>query len=134
MASNPLRSASILANTLIQDLASNPDLAEALKAEGGTIQSRATEAIRETDAETKRVVNQAGLKIDMDIYRLVVGALGASVILAMISILIISIVTLMRLDGGVAGAQIAIPDGLVALASASVGALAGLLTPLGRSV
>ena len=60
----------------------------------------------------------APLQSDVWIYRMVVGALGLAVLIAIIGAIILS----MNGDGN-------IPDVLTALGSAAVGALAGLLAP-----
>lgn len=132
MDTSSLRSAAVFAKNLIQDIQNDPNFVEALKADPKVVEVRAAEAISQSDAEENRVIEKASVKLDMDIYKIVVGALGGSVLLAMVSILIISVVTLLKTPAAGAVTQIAIPDGLVALASAAVGALAGLLTPLSR--
>lgn len=62
------------------------------------------------------------LKTDVWIYRMVVGALGLTVLIAVIGALYLSSISTKDW-------AYAIPDALVALGSAAVGALAGLLAP-----
>lgn len=133
MASTPLRSASVFVNSLIQDLAQNPGLAESIKEDSKQLQERAAAAIQVADTEAKRVVQRAALEVDMDIYKTVVLALGATVVIAMVGILAISICSIFMTEPDGNTLTIVIPDGVVALASAAVGALAGLLSPLARA-
>jgi uncharacterized membrane protein YbhN (UPF0104 family) len=76
------------------------------------------EEIRKDPAKAIAKITESPLKTDKWIYRIVVSALGLAVLLAVI--------------GGIylaAKPNTAIPDILVALGSAAVGALAGLLAP-----
>ncbi len=61
---------------------------------------------------------QSALQSDRLVYRLVVSFLGAAVVLTILGGFYVSIAT-----------AAAIPEGLIALGSAAVGALAGLLAP-----
>lgn len=62
------------------------------------------------------------LQSDVWIYRMVVGALGLTVLIAIISAVVLAAMSSKEW-------AYTIPDALVALGSASVGALAGLLAP-----
>ena len=76
------------------------------------------EEIRKDPAKAIAKITESPLKTDKWIYRIVVSALGLAVLLAV--------------SGGIylaAKPDTAIPDILVALGSAAVGALAGLLAP-----
>ena len=76
------------------------------------------EEIRKDPAKAIAKITESPLKTDKWIYRIVVSALGLTVLLAV--------------SGGIclaAKSDTAIPDILVALGSAAVGALAGLLAP-----
>ena len=76
------------------------------------------EEIRKDPAKAIAKITESPLKTDKWIYRIVVSALGLAVLLAV--------------SGGIylaAKPDTAIPDILVAIGSAAVGALAGLLAP-----
>ncbi len=76
------------------------------------------EEIRKDPAKAIAKITESPLKTDKWIYRIVVSALGLTVLLAV--------------SGGIylaAKPDTAIPDILVAIGSAAVGALAGLLAP-----
>jgi hypothetical protein len=95
--------------TTLESLASNitkdPELADAIKQDpAGTIATIAAEA--------------SALSTDRWTYRIVVLALGISVIVGLLGLIALSW----------KGVQ-TVPDGLVAIGSAAVGALAGLLAP-----
>lgn len=132
MAEEPLRSANILANTLIERIHSDPGAAEALKADPAQILKFASSAVATSDTNKEKIVGESTLALDTSVYRIVVISLGACVVGTVFSILIIAIITVSRVADP-NSVTINIPDGLVALASAAVGALAGLLTPVGRN-
>lgn len=97
----PIRSVNQLAATLARD----PQLAEAVKADPiGTIAK----------------IAGPPLETDVWIYRLVVGALGLTVLTAVVGAIVLAAM-------GAEGRKV--PEVLVALGSAAVGALAGLLAP-----
>jgi len=76
------------------------------------------EEIRKDPAKAIAKITESPLKTDEWIYRIVVSALGLTVLIAV--------------SGGIylaAKPDTAIPEILIALGSAAVGALAGLLTP-----
>lgn len=79
-------------------------------------------AIAQDPRSAEEAINQlTALQSDHWIYRIVVLALGLCVLSAMIGLILLSLR---------AGATV--PDGLVAIGSAAVGALAGLLAPAPR--
>ncbi|MEP9353045.1 hypothetical protein ABLE93_05530 [Xanthobacter sp. KR7-65] len=114
----------------METLATDPQAADRLKADPGQLKTLAAEAVATADSEEQRLLESRGMVLDANVYKTVVQMLGLSVILSVVSIAGISIYTIFQFGNG-ANLQVAIPDGIVALASASVGALAGLLTPLG---
>ena len=130
MALTPLRSASLLADTLVNRLARDPSQVKQIKANPDLIRTYDAEATKASDEEEKRVVERSAVALDSRIYRLVVKSPGGCVIGAVIATLIITVASLWI---GGDKTSIPIPDGLVALASAAVGALAGLLTPVSRA-
>lgn len=132
MPESPLRSANILAQTLIDKFISDPQAAEELKANPSQIKTYASNAVQTSDTGTQRAVEVSALALDASVYRIVVIALGGCVVGSVFSILVIAVITVLRAPDPT-DVSISIPDGLVALASAAVGALAGLLTPVGRS-
>lgn len=80
-------------------------------------------ALAQDPQTAERAITQlTALQTDRWIYRIVVLALGFGVLSAMIGLIILSL-------NGVAP----VPDGLVAIGSAAVGALAGLLAPAPKS-
>jgi hypothetical protein len=89
------------------------DLAEMVRADPALareIQSHPAEAIAELAAPLER---------DVWIYRIVVGALSLVAVLSIVGAIIVAV--------GTSDTQV--PDAVVALGSAAVGALAGLLAP-----
>jgi len=74
--------------------------------------------MKKDPAAALAAVTRAPLDTDVWIYRLVVGALGLAVLIALVGAIVLA------LRGNVAP-----PDVLTALGSAAVGALAGLLAP-----
>ena len=79
-------------------------------------------AISQDPNSAEEAINRlTALQSDRWIYRIVVLALGLGVLSAMIGLIVLSLR---------AGATV--PDGLVAIGSAAVGALAGLLAPAPR--
>ena len=130
MALTPLRSASVFADNLAEKLASDPDAAKQLQEDPAQLKALATQAVVTTDTEEQRLLQNRGIVLDADVYKIVVQTLGWSVILSVLAIAGISAYTIFKFGNG-SNLQVAIPDGLVALASAAVGALAGLLAPMG---
>ena len=131
MEQSPLRSANVLANALTDKLATDPEAVQQLKDNPHQIKTLAADAVLRSDAEEKRVADKTGVTIDGSVYKIVVKTLGLSVVLAVASIAGIAAYTISRHGVG-ADLRVAIPDGLVALASTAIGALAGLLTPVSR--
>ena len=95
----------------VEDLADmirdDPDLAK-------EIQQRPADTVADRIAELA-----APLESDVWIYRIVVGALSLVAVLSMAGAIVVAV--------GTSDTQV--PDAVVALGSAAVGALAGLLTP-----
>jgi len=95
----------------VEDLADmirdDPDLAK-------EIQQRPADTVADRIAELA-----APLESDVWIYRIVVGALSLVAVLSMAGAIVVAV--------GTSGTPV--PDAVVALGSAAVGALAGLLTP-----
>lgn len=130
MALTPLRSASVFADSLADKLANDPDAAKQLQDDPSQLKALAAEAVVTADSEEQRLLENRGIVLDANVYKTVVQMLGWAVILSVIAIAGISAYTIFKFGSG-SNLQVAIPDGLVALASAAVGALAGLLAPLG---
>jgi uncharacterized membrane protein YjjP (DUF1212 family) len=78
---------------------------------------------QDPQAAEEAITRLTALQTDKWIYRIVVLALGFGVLSAMIGLIILS-------WKGVA----TVPDGIVAIGSAAVGALAGLLAPAPKTV
>lgn len=74
-------------------------------------------AVKENPAAAIAGVASSPLQTDRLIYRLVVGALGLTILLSLIGLFIMAFY------------EKSIPEGAIALGSAAVGALAGLLAP-----
>lgn len=88
-----------------------------------SVENQSTRELAAAIAQDPQTAEEAitrltALQTDKWIYRIVVLALGFGVLSAMIGLIILS---LKRVDP--------VPDGLVAIGSAAVGALAGLLAP-----
>jgi hypothetical protein len=101
----PLRSADVL----VQSVLSNPETVAALKVDPATVLNEA--------ADNAKSVTPA-YQSDVVVYRMVVGFLGSAVVLVIVSYAVYPLVHIT-----------VVPDGLVAIGSAAVGALAGLLAP-----
>jgi len=97
-----------LVNAISDYIVDNPTEAEKLKTSEG-----AKEVIKEA-------VKQANLP-DTVVYRIVVGSLGAAIVIVIVCVAIL------------AGIKVSIPDGLIAIGAAAVGGLAGVLTPVSSS-
>lgn len=98
------------ADLLVQSVLSDDSKVAALKTDPGPVlRAAATEAINQSRA----------LDTDPWVYRLVVGLLGTTALTVVFGCIAYS---LMKASGD-------LPSGLVALGSAAVGALAGLLAP-----
>ncbi|MFG1269435.1 hypothetical protein [Xanthobacter versatilis] len=132
MEQSPLRSANVLANALTEKLATDPEAVQQLKDNPQQIKTLAADAVLRSDAEEKRVADKTGVTIDGSVYKIVVKTLGLSVVLAVGSIAAIALYTIHQ-HKDLADLRVVIPDGLVALASTAIGALAGLLMPVSRS-
>lgn len=131
MEQSPLRSANVLANALTEKLATDPEAVQQLKDNPQQIKTLAADAVLRSDAEEKRVAEKTGITIDGSVYKIVVQTLGLSVVLAVGAIAGIAFFTIHK-HGDAASLRVVIPDGLVALASTAIGALAGLLMPVSR--
>lgn len=132
MPEDPLRSANILAQTLIDKITADPAVFDQLKANPVEIKTFASTAVEASDAGKQKVVEGTSLALDTSIYRIVVVSLGTCVVGTIFSILVIAIITIIK-AGDLSDIKVLIPDGLIAIASTAVGALAGLLTPIGRN-
>ena len=99
-----VRSADLLTNNILSD----PNLVADLKTDPGQVlRQQAAIATAGTPLETDRVI-----------YRIVVGSLGGVLIIVALGLILLAL-----------KAVSPVPDGLVAIGSAAVGALAGLLAP-----
>lgn len=76
-------------------------------------------------AKLDRAALPSPLDTDKWIYRMVVGALG----LAILGCLTFSFVLVLLRAGGATGGEVKIPEIFLAISSAAIGALAGLLAP-----
>ncbi len=99
-----LRSADVMVNALL----GNEDTIERLKTDPAPV-------LREAAVEAKRAIP---LQEDVWVYRMVVGFLGSVVTIVALGLIVLSFVE-----------SKSTPEGLIALGSAAVGALAGLLAP-----
>jgi len=125
------RSADVLVAELIQQLKDNPTLLADGSTNAAILRSFASAAKIRSDADEVRNYEFETTRANAEMYKIVVGAVGVSLVLVVLSIATISIIqiVIVPLKDGVLQAM-NVPDGLVALGSAAVGALAGLLTPL----
>ena len=83
------------------------------------------------DAAALRQFDLEIIKSNGQLYLTVVRCVGASLVLVVLAIAGLALYQLTLLGEPVTGTiTIAVPDGLIALGSAAIGALAGLLTPL----
>lgn len=125
------RSADQMADRLIDNLASDPRLAKDLQKSPELVREYADVAKVETDAATLRNYDLEIIKSNGNLYLTVVGCIGGMLILVVLSIAILSLYQLTMMGAPINGSiTIFIPDSLIALGSAAIGALAGLLTPL----
>lgn len=125
------RSADRMADRLINDLSANPELAGTLERSPEKVREFADVAKLSADAALLRQYDLEIIKSNGQLYLLVVGCVGASLVLVVLAIAILALYQLTLLGKPVQGTiTIAVPDGLIALGSAAIGALAGLLTPL----
>ncbi|MGA0562337.1 hypothetical protein ACO2RV_07795 [Ancylobacter sp. VNQ12] len=126
-----VRSADQMADRLIDNLASDPRLAKDLQKSPELVREYADVAKVETDAATLRNYDLEIIKSNGNLYLTVVGCIGGMLILVVLSIAILSLYQLTMMGAPINGSiTIFIPDSLIALGSAAIGALAGLLTPL----
>lgn len=126
-----VRSADQMAERLIGNLASDPRLAKNLQQSPELVREYADVAKVETDAATLRNYDLEIIKSNGNLYLMVVGCIGGMLILVVLSIAILSLYQLMMMGTPIDGSiTLFVPDSLIALGSAAIGALAGLLTPL----
>jgi hypothetical protein len=90
------------------------------------------DALREiTDSVERQAAadeTQSFVKFDTQMYRMAIAALGGVAILVVLTYAVLAGMAVAKT--GQLPDSIKLPDGLVALASAAIGALAGMLTPL----
>ena len=124
-----LRSADVLA----QALKASPDPA-AVVADPNLVDKMAEDAKAVTQA-TYNVARQVdALSGDRVIYRMTTIFLGTLAVISAIGIILITLMPhILVLFGKTNGTDLKMPEALVAIASAAIGALAGLLSPLGAS-
>lgn len=97
------------ADVMVQSLLSDQDAVDQLKTDPARV-------LKAAAVQAKEVT--AAYQSDVWVYRMVVGFLGGAVVLVILSYAIYPIMHITT-----------VPDGLVAIGSAAVGALAGLLAP-----
>lgn len=125
------RSADRMADRLIDDLAADPGLAGNLERSPELVRDFADVAKLSADAAILRQYDLEIIKSNGTLYLTVVGCVGASLLIVVVSIAALSMYQLTIMGVPLQGTiSITIPDGLIALGSAAIGALAGLLTPL----
>lgn len=127
------RSADRLADNLEQQLATNPEFADALRKSPQLVRGYADVAKVATDADTVTNYHLEVAKSNSQLYMRVVNCVGASLVIVVVAIAVISLYQINLVAGttsNMSAITINIPDGLIALGSAAIGALAGLLTPL----
>lgn len=125
------RSADKMADQLIDDLATDPGFGDDLQKSPEMARDFATVAKLKSDAAQVRNYDLEIAKSNGALYLTVVISIGSSLVLVVLSIAIIAMFQISMMSAPINGTiTIAIPDGLIALGSAAVGALAGLLTPL----
>ncbi len=118
----PVRSAEIMAISL-----KDPSQAEAVKANPDTAEGIAADAIRRADEVNRGARFASALEADRVVYRLTTMFLGFSIVLIALGIISMKLAGLLLKTPP---HDVTIPESLVAIASAAVGALAGLLSPL----
>lgn len=91
---------------------------ENISTDNESVKELAAALAQDPQSAEKAITRLTALQADKWIYRIVVLALGFGVLSAMVGLIVLSL-------KGVA----TMPDGLVAIGSAAVGALAGLLAP-----
>jgi len=127
----PPRSADRMADKLIAGMATDPDLGDDLQKSPQMTRDFATVAKLQSDAAQIRNFSLEVARSNSTLYLVVVGCIGSSLVLVVLSIGIIAMFQLNLMKEPITNTiTIAIPDGLIALGSAAIGALAGLLTPL----
>ncbi|MCK0209495.1 hypothetical protein MWN33_15795 [Starkeya koreensis] len=125
------RSADRMADRLIDDLSADPKLAGNLERSPELVREFADVAKLTADAAILRQYDLEIIKSNGKLYLTVVVCVGASLLIVVVSIFVIAVVQLAMMGPTLTGTiTIAVPDGLIALGSAAIGALAGLLTPL----
>ena len=130
MAEDPVvRSADLMANVL-----KDPSQLKAIEANPAGVDALAERSKVIADASTRGAQRSSALEADRVVYRMTTMFLGGAVLVIALGIIIIRLAPLFVLkDGNLANAAaFQIPESLVAIASTAVGALAGLLSPLGN--
>jgi hypothetical protein len=96
---------------------------QALATDPTKIEQIAKEAIKAADEATGQKRFSRALEADRQVYRYTVLFLGSAVLLVVGAISAIALIN-------ESGSDLTIPESLVAIASAAIGALAGLLSPM----
>lgn len=120
------RSAEILAERLKSDEA----LRQAISVNPTSIDGALRDAMRSADEVNLGQRRSFALEQDVKVYRLTVWFLGIEMVAVVGSIAAIAVIQVYKATDP-ANVNINVPDGLIALGSAAVGALAGLLAPIG---
>jgi tetrahydromethanopterin S-methyltransferase subunit F len=138
MTDDPLpRSAEVLA----QKIADAEQVAPGVTADPNEVKKLTEEAVKEVDAVTRQSAQQVAVNADARVYIIAVRSLGITAVGVVFAILLIAVLQNYTTLHALLFAQppaaasptsftLQIPDGLVALGSAAIGALAGLLGPL----
>ena len=120
------RSAEVLVDALKQ-----PDVWKEVANDLDKLDQLKNTAVEQADRNSATVRRVAALELDQSVYKMTALFLGSAILMVVAGIVLISVMQSMKVpDNGVI--QFNIPDGLIALGSAAVGALAGLLAPLGN--
>ena len=118
----PVRSAEIMAISL-----KDPSQAEAVKNDPERAAGMAADAIRKADEVNRGARFAMALEADRVVYRMTTMFLGSAIVLIATGIVAMKLVGLLLKQPP---EDVTVPESLVAIASAAVGALAGLLSPL----
>lgn len=125
------RSADEMAEQLIDKLETDPGLADDLQRTPELVRDYADVAKVTADAAALRSYDLEIVKSNGNLYLVVVSCIGTALLIVLVSITILSVYQLTMMGTPVSGSiTVFIPDSLIALGSAAIGALAGLLTPL----
>lgn len=146
----PPRSAEILADKIRVKLSEDSNFAEQLKQNPSSVQDLAAISIAQSDGSSALQIRSQEAErakeivtADKEVYIFAVRSLGIVAVLAVLAIMLVCVPQLvMLLQAAIKAANgspnalgnisisFSVPDGLVALGSAAIGALAGLLGPL----